>query len=69
MILPPEAQPLLAILLPHFTQPTAARFVVPIAAAILTTGRRTVASLLRTVGRLAPGHDVSYRRVLSAARR
>jgi hypothetical protein len=67
MLLPVEAQPLLAVLLPHFTQPTAARFALLTAAAILTTGRRTVANLLRTVGRLAPGHDASYRRVLSAA--
>jgi hypothetical protein len=68
MLLPAEAQPLLAFLLPHFTRPTAARVVVLLAAAILTTGRRTVANLLRTVGALAPGHDASYRRVLSAAR-
>lgn len=68
MLLPTEAQPLLAVLLPHFAQPTAARFTVLMAAAILTTGRRTVANLLRTVGRLARGHDASYRRVLSAAR-
>jgi len=68
MLLPVEAQPLLAVLLPHFTQPTAARFVVLTVAAILTTGRRTVANLLRTVGALAPGHAASYRRVLSAAR-
>lgn len=68
MLLPVEAQPLLAVLLPHFTQPTATRFVVLTAAALLTTGRRTVANLLRTVGGLARGHDASYRRVLSAAR-
>lgn len=68
MLLPVEAQPLLAVLLPHFTQPTATRFVLLTAAAILTTGRRTVANLLRTVGRSAPGHDASYRRVLSTAR-
>jgi len=68
MLLPVEAQPLLAVLLPHFTPPTATRFVVLTAAAILTTGRRTVANLLRTVGALAAGHDASYRRVLSAAR-
>ena len=67
MLLPPEAQPLLAAFLPHFTQPTNSRFVVLIAAAILTTSRRTVANVLRTVGDLAPGHDASYRRVLSAA--
>jgi hypothetical protein len=67
MLLPAEAQPLLAAFLPHFTYPTYARFVTLAAAAILTTGRRTVANLLRTVGELAPGHDASYRRVLSAA--
>jgi len=68
MLLPVEAQPLLAVLLPHFTHPTAARFALLTAAAILTTGRRTIANLLRAVGALAPGHDASYRRVLSAAR-
>src|SRR3954468_1967731 len=67
MLLPAEAQPLLAAFLPHFTTPTYTRFVTLAAAAILTTGRRTVANLLRTVGELAPGHDASYRRVLSAA--
>ena len=67
MLLPAEAQPLLAAFLPHFTTPTYTRFVTLAAAAILTTGRRTVANLLRTVGALAPGHDASYRRVLSAA--
>ncbi len=67
MLFPAEAQPLLAAFLPHFTTPTYTRFVTLAAAAILTTGRRTVANLLRTVGDLAPGHDASYRRVLSAA--
>ena len=67
MLLPHEAQPLLAAFLPHLTQPTHARFVVLAAAAILTTGRRTVANVLRTVGDLAPGHSASYRRVLSSA--
>jgi hypothetical protein len=37
------------------------------AAAILMTGRRTVANLLRTVGDLAPGSPASYRRVLSSS--
>jgi hypothetical protein len=67
MLLPDEARPLVAALLPAFTSPTYHRFVTLTAAAILTTGRRTVANLLRTVGELAPGHDASYRRVLSAA--
>lgn len=67
MLLPAEAQPLLAAFLPHFTHPTHTRFVVLTAAAILTTGRRTVANILRTVGDLAPGSPASYRRVLSSA--
>jgi DDE superfamily endonuclease len=68
MILPPEAAPLLAALAPHLTHPTCARLATLTAAAILTTGRRTVANLLRTVGVLAPGHPSTYRRVLSSAR-
>src|SRR5256885_1460689 len=67
MILPPEASPLLAALLPELTRPTAARFATLLAAALLTTGRRTVANLLRTLGCLAPGHRTAYRRVLSRA--
>jgi hypothetical protein len=67
MILPPEAAPLLAALTTSFTQPTAERFVTLLAAALLTTGRRTVANLLRTLGPLAPGHRTSYQRVLSRA--
>jgi hypothetical protein len=65
MTLPAEAQPLLAVLLPHFTQPTAARFATLLVAAILTPGRRTVANLLRTLGPLARRHRTSYQRVLS----
>jgi hypothetical protein len=37
------------------------------AAALLTTGRRTVANLLRTLGPLCQGHKTSYQRVFSAA--
>lgn len=55
-------------LLPTLHDPaTYTRFVTPTAAAILTTGRRTVANLPRTVGELAPGHDASYPRVMSVA--
>src|ERR1041385_96059 len=68
MILPPDAAPVLAALTPIFSQPTAARFATLLAAALLTTGRRTVANLRRTLGDLAPGHPTSYQRVLSAAR-
>ena len=67
MILPPEAAPLLAALLPELTRPTAARFATLLAAALLATGRRTVANLLRTLRQLAPGHPTAYRRVLSRA--
>jgi hypothetical protein len=67
MILPAEAAPLLLALAPAFTQPTTRRFVTLLAAAILTTGRRTVANLLRTLGPLAKGHRTAYRRVLSRA--
>jgi hypothetical protein len=70
MILPPlpaEAAPLLLALAPAFTAPTAQRFQLLLAAALLTTGRRTVANLLRTAGGLARGHKTSYQRVLSAA--
>lgn len=68
MLLPAEARPLARALLPVFTNPTYHRFLTLTAAAILTAGRRTVANVLRTVGDLAPGHDASYRRVLSAAK-
>jgi hypothetical protein len=68
MILPPEAAPLLAALAPHLTHPTHARLATLAAAAVLTTGRRTVANVLRTVGGLATGHRTTYQRVLSSAR-
>jgi hypothetical protein len=67
MILPPEAASLLAALTPAFTEPTARRFVTPLAAALLTTRRRTVANLVRTLGPLAGSHRTSYQRVLSRA--
>jgi DDE superfamily endonuclease len=67
-ILPSETQPLLLALAPVFTQPTYRRFVLLTAVAILTTGRRTVANLLRTAGPLAEGHPTTFRRVLSGAR-
>jgi hypothetical protein len=67
MILPDEATPLLLALTPAFTTPTGQRFALLLAAAILTTGRRTVANLLRTLGSLAHGHRTTYQRVLSSA--
>jgi hypothetical protein len=65
--LPPEAAALLLALQSAFTQPTWDRFVLLMTSAILTTGRRTVANLLRTVGPLAAGHPTSFQRVWSAA--
>jgi hypothetical protein len=67
MILPTEATSLLAVLTPAFTQPTATRFTTLLAATILTTGRRTIANVLRTLRHLAPGHRTDYQRVLSRA--
>jgi hypothetical protein len=67
-ILPDESLALLDSFAPVFTQPTRGRFLVLLGAAILTTGRRTVANLLRTAGSLAPGDASSYRRVFSQAR-
>jgi len=66
--IPTLALPLLIELAPAFTQPTFRRAVVLLFGAILTTGRRTVYNLLRSVGILAPGDPSSYHRVLSDAR-
>jgi hypothetical protein len=67
MILPPEAHPLVQVLALHFTTPTYQRFSTLLVGALLTTGRRTVANLLRTLRHLAPGHRTDYQRVLSRA--
>jgi hypothetical protein len=68
MILPADPGPLLAAFSPLFSQPTYARFLTLLGAAVVTTGRRTVANVLRTAGGLAPGHRTAYQRVLSQAR-
>ena len=60
MILPNEAQPLLEALSPVFTASTFARFVTLLGSAILCTGRRTVANLLRTAAPLNQGHRFSW---------
>jgi hypothetical protein len=67
MILPPEAQPLLQVLAVPFTNPTSQRLCTLLVGALLTTGRRTVANILRTLRHLAPGHRTDYQRVLSRA--
>ena len=55
MIVPDEALPLPDVLAPVFTRPTYRQFVPLMAAALLATGRRTVANLLRTLGPLPDG--------------
>ena len=66
--IPKAAEPLLQAFAGAFTQPTFQRFTVLLFAAILTTGRRTITNLLRTVERFTPGHRSSYHRVFSKRR-
>jgi len=66
--MPPAAEPLLHEFAGAFTRPTYSRFLILLLAAILTTGRRTISNLLRTVQRLAPGHPSSDHRGLSRRR-
>jgi hypothetical protein len=66
--IPRAAEPLLLEMAGAFARPTFRRFTVLLFAAILTTGRRTVTNLLRTVQSLAPGHPSSYHRVFSRRR-
>jgi hypothetical protein len=61
------ALPILSLFTPAFNPPIVPRAHLLAVAAILTTGRRTVSNLLRTVGHLAPGDPSSYDRVLSQA--
>ena len=67
MILPPEAHSLVQAMVPAFTNPTYQRFSTLLVGAIVTTGRRTVANLIRTLRHLATGHRTDYQRVLSRA--
>ncbi len=68
LVIPSFAQPLLGQFAPVFLQPTYQRFLVLLVAATLTTGRRTVSNLLRSVPGLAPGDPSSYHRVFSKRR-
>ncbi|AMV26780.1 hypothetical protein VT84_20440 [Gemmata sp. SH-PL17] len=67
MILPTEAHPLVQVLALNFTSPTYQRFSTLMVAALVTTGRRTVANVLRTLRHLAPGHRTDYQRTLVRA--
>jgi hypothetical protein len=60
--------PVLSMFRPAFSAPTYHRFLILVLAAILTTGRRTITNLLRTVRYQAQGHVSSYHRVLSQRR-
>jgi hypothetical protein len=68
LVIPSFAQPLLGQLAPVFLQPTYQRFLLLLVAAVLTTGRRTVSNLLRSVSGLASGDPSSYHRVSSKRR-
>lgn len=65
MFIPSAAQRLLLKFSSSFTSPTYSRWVVLLVAATLTTGRRTVTNLLRTIRGVAEGHASSFHRVLS----
>src|SRR5262245_2027743 len=67
-IIPEPLRRLIRPLAAAFTAPTVRRFTTLMAGAILTTGRRTVANLLRTVGGLATGHPSTYHSVFSRRR-
>jgi hypothetical protein len=68
MNVPACAVPVLSLFRPAFSTPTYHRFLVLVLAAVLTTGRRTVTNLLRTVPYQAYGHGSSSHRVLSQRR-
>jgi hypothetical protein len=63
-----DALPVLALFQPAFSSAVFARAQLLAVACILTTGRRTVSNLLRTVSHLSRGAPSSYHRVLSEAR-
>jgi DDE superfamily endonuclease len=67
VILPPEARPPVSAFVSPFANPTYQRFSTPPVGALLTTGRRTVANVPRTLRHRAPGHRTDYQRVLSRA--
>jgi hypothetical protein len=68
MYVPACTIPVLSVFQPAFSTPTYHRFLVLVLAAVLTTGRRTISNLVRTVRYKAPGHVSSYHRVFSQRR-
>src|SRR5947209_8874430 len=67
MIVPTEARPIIQAIAPAFTRPTLRRFALLMGAALLCTGRRTIANLLRVAAPLVCGHVTTYQRVFSSA--
>jgi hypothetical protein len=67
LTLPSAAESLITSLSVAFTVPSFKRVVPLIVGAILTTGRRTVTAVLRTLGARAPGHWSDYHRLFSRA--
>jgi hypothetical protein len=68
MPMPDFALPLRTIFQPAFSTPTYHRFLVLLLGALLSTGRRTITNVLRTVRPQASGHASSYQRVFSPRR-
>jgi hypothetical protein len=68
MFIPSAARDLVKSFSTAFTSPTARRWLVLMVSAVLTTGRRTVSNLMRTVPILFDGHSSSFHRVFSARR-
>ena len=68
MNIPACAMPVLSMFRPTLSTPTYHRFLILVLAAVLTTGRRTVNNLLRTVRSQALGHVSSSHRVFSQRR-
>jgi DDE superfamily endonuclease len=68
MNLPNFTVPILTKLRPTFSTPPDNRFLLLLVGALLTTGRRTMTNILRTVRHQAPGHASSSHRVCSQRR-
>src|SRR5262245_50515723 len=62
-----QALPVLSLFVSACSPPTFLRLQLLAVAAVLTTGRRTVCNLLRTLGHLTQGAPSSYHRLLSEA--
>ncbi len=67
MIVPTAARPIIQAIALAFTRPTLWRFVLLMGAALLRTGRRTIANLVRVAAPSVDGHVTTYQRVFSSA--